>query len=55
MLTLIVSLVGCSDDKNGPKKFNVSGTVVSNDGQTLPGITVTVEGGDTKIAIILMS
>ncbi|MBM7556938.1 hypothetical protein [Halanaerobacter jeridensis] len=51
VLTLIVSLVGlvgCSDDDSGPKKFNVAGTVVSNDGQALAGITVTVEGGDTK-------
>ena len=51
LLTLIISLialVGCSDDDNGSKKFNVAGTVVSNDGQALAGITVAVEGGNTK-------
>ena len=53
VLTLIISLVGlvgCSDDDSGPKKYNLSGTVVSNDGQALAGITVVVEGGDAQTA-----
>lgn len=51
VLTLIVSmigLVGCSDDENSTKKYNVSGTVVSNDGQALVGVTV--KGGNTTTA-----
>ncbi|MGM0502686.1 MAG: hypothetical protein ACQERJ_09155, partial [Bacillota bacterium] len=53
VLTLIVGmigLVGCSDDDDNStsKTYNVSGTVVSNDGQPLGGITVA--GGSAQTA-----
>ncbi|MFO7818682.1 MAG: hypothetical protein R6V17_00440 [Halanaerobacter sp.] len=51
VLTLIISLVGlvgCSDDDSGPKKYDLSGTVVSNDGYALEGIGVKA-GGNTTV------
>ena len=55
VLTLIVSLVGlvgCSDDDSGPKKFDISGTVVSNDGQALAGIKVVVVNEGTSTGTV---